>query len=266
MNRFRTPHSILGLIVLSGVALGACNAPTPTAPAVTFAVTEIPVPRTVESVRIGDAVATGVAATLTAQSIGTQTAFAANQISVSTSVAETLTALPPTETITPSRTPPPLTETPTPTLTPSPTPTRPPVALPAIRATPSPSVIYPAPYTARPALWDIIVGQNANIAFAWRSNVLLRADERFIVYTHFTYDYDREPWSGWCITAWTQDTQWTSTGDWRQIAPGCFGEMIRGVQKVIQWKVIIQRYANEQVLGSLSPDSAASEFIWRPVP
>jgi hypothetical protein len=269
MNRLKTPLYILGFILLSGVVLGACSAPAPTQPIVAPSATENSVLQTAAAVQVGDTVATGVAATLTAQAIGTEQSSAALAVSVATDVAATLTAFRPTETSQPSPSPtqtaPTETPTPTPTETPIPTPTSRPIA-PLPRPTPTSAVMYPAPYTARPALWDIIVGQNADITFAWRSNVLLKEDERFIVYTRLTYDYDREPWTGWCITAWTQDTQWTSTGDWRHIAPGCFGETISGVQKVIQWKVIIQRYANEQVLGDLSPDSEPSEFIWRPSP
>ena len=266
MTRLKAPLHILGFIVLSGVVLGACSAPAPTQPTVMPSVTDNSLLQTAEAARVGDTVATGVAATLTAQAIGTQQSSAALQVSLATDVAATLTALRPTETSQPppSPTEPEPTETPIPTGTPSPTPTSRPTAP---KPPPPTSVVtYPAPYTARPALWDVIVGQNADITFAWRSNVLLKEDERFIVYTRWTYDYDQEPWSAWCITAWTQDTQWTSTGDWRQIAPGCFGESTRGVQKVIQWKVVIQKYANEQVLVELSPESEPSEFIWRPVP
>jgi hypothetical protein len=268
MDRFGTRLLIPSFIVLSIVVLVACSAPAPTQPTAMPNATENSLLQNAEAARVGDTVATGVAATLTAQAIGTEQSSAALQVSVATDVAATLTALRPTETSRPPPSPTELiqTETPIPTETPSPTPPSRPIAPPPPPLPPTAEVEYPAPYTARPALWDVIVGQNADITFAWRSNVLLKEDERFIVYTRWTYDYDQEPWSAWCVTAWTQDTQWTSTGDWRQIAPGCFGEATKGVQKVIQWNVVIQRYANEQVLGDLSPESEPSEFIWRPVP
>jgi hypothetical protein len=267
MERLATRILIPSFIILSVVVMGACSAPAPTLPAATPNATETSVFRASEAVRVGDIVATAVAATATVQAIGTQQSSSTLEASVATSVAATVTALRPTNTSLPPPSPAaaPPTETPIPTLPPSPTPTIRPVAPPPPPSSPTPSVKYPAPYLGRPGLWDIVVGQNTDITFAWRSNVLLTADERFIVYTRWTYDYDREPWSGWCITAWTQDTQWTSTGDWRQKAPGCIGEAISGVQKVIQWIVIIQRYENGQVLGDLSPESVPSEFIWRPV-
>lgn len=261
-------------LVLSFFLLGACSAPAPTETKGTPNPTETTTPQNVQVQQVDDTVATLVAATFTAQAVGTQQSSAALAGIVETRVAGTLTAIRPSDTLTPPPSPtlPAPTETETATPIPSPTSTSitlptstSPPAAPPIRLPTTSSIKYPAPYTARPAKWSVLVGQDTDITFAWRSNVLLAQDERFIVYTRFTYDYDREPWSGWCITAWTQDTQWTSTGDWRHIAPGCFGETVKGVQKVIQWMVIIQRYANGQVLGDLSPDSEPSEFIWKSI-
>lgn len=261
-------------LLFSCLLLGACSAPAPTETKATPNPTQTSTPQTVQVQQVNDTIATLVAATLTAQAVGTQQSSFALAGIVETRVAGTLTAISPSNTSTPPPSPtlpaPTETETATPTTSststsiPLPTSTSPPVA-PPLPLPPTSSIKYPAPYTARPAKWSVLVGQDTDITFAWRSNVLLAQDERFIVYTRFTYDYDREPWSGWCITAWTQDTQWTSTGDWRHIAPGCFGQTIKGVQKVIQWMAIIQRYANGQVLGDLSPESEPSEFIWKPI-
>jgi hypothetical protein len=242
-------------LVLSACAAAANQNPSQSGEPANNAATSVS--QTVAVVASGNGIATSVAATLTASAIAVDQSPEAQ---IQTRVAATLAWIATASAIPSSTLPPP-------TSAPVPSPTAPPVTVnpaPVVKA-PAASK-YPAPVLAQPTKWQFIVGPNANITFGWRSAAMLESDERFIVYSRWTYDYSKGLWSNWCVTVWTQDTQWTSTGTWRDINPGCFGEATKGVQKVIQWKVVIQHFVNDQILEARSPESEPSQFTWKPGP